>query len=505
MNKDVVLLFSPKPSPGDHVHARVPYALLYLERMLRDVGVEPILVDEQIQPDYSMVLAEKRERLLLAGVSSMTGHQIHGGIAFSKRVREMCGAPIVWGGWHPSLLPEQTLREAYVDFVVVGQGERPLRQLVDGIRNGKDTSDIRGLGFKRGNAITVNPAAPLEPTDSLAPINLGLLDLEKYIYRNGFAERCLGYFASHGCPFNCAYCCVAAIYRNRWYRKPISQIIEDLRYLKEQASIDSISFDDDNFFVGANFARQLAQSMIEAKLDLRWETSAQAGSFVKAYNDEDLRLFVKAGCRQIYIGAESGDQETLNILGKGTKVEENLRFVEMLKRHSIIPQMSTMVCIPDEPTRGLDLTIDMIRRAKLLDRRLRASVFLYTPYPGTKLYERAKGMGFSPPQHLEDWASHTLRKFESPWASEGVKRRLEYFVNFFLPMVDPQFYRVAPSTGIRTVLFLVNKLFFPLAWLRFAANCFRCPAEAIVFLRLLRFYNKLTGANFSLGHESYLK
>jgi len=125
------------PTPGDSTQARVPYSLLYLERALRNAGVDVVLLDQQQQPDYSTILAALSDRLLLAGVSSLTGEQIYGGIAFSKKVRENCDASIVWGGWHPTLLPEQTLQEPYIDYVVVGQGERPLRELVERLREGK--------------------------------------------------------------------------------------------------------------------------------------------------------------------------------------------------------------------------------------------------------------------------------------------------------------------------------------------------------------------------------
>lgn len=502
--RDVLILFFPRPSLDDG-RSRTPYVLLYLERALRDLGLEVVLLDEQTQPDYRVVLGRYRDRLLLAGVSSMTGHQIHGGIAFSKMVRELCDAPIVWGGWHPTLLPEQTLREPFVDFVVVGQGERPLRQLVERLRDGRDPSDIRGLGFKRSGVVSVNPPAPAEDLSGLPPINFDALDLRRYVYRNAFAERCLGYFASHGCPFDCTFCCIGEIYRHRWFRKPISQIVCDLRFLKDHVGIDSVSFDDDNFFVDAAFVRELARSMIEANLNLKWETSAQAALMAKVVTDDDMRLIVEAGCRQIYIGAESGDQRVLDLLHKRTSVKDNLDFVRLVSRHGVIPQMSTMVCLPNESHGDVRLTIDMIRQAKLIDRRLRASIYLYTPYPGTQLFERAKQNGFTPPKRLEQWADHTLRKFRAPWAPKGIRWQLECFANFYFPLVDPKLYRRVPSRALRVLVFLVNKAFFPIVWLRFKTNCFRAPWEAVFFLRLLHLYDWLTGRNYSLGPESYVR
>jgi radical SAM superfamily enzyme YgiQ (UPF0313 family) len=504
--KKVVVLFFPNPTPGDETQYRVPYALLYLDRMLRDLDLEIVLIDEQLQPDYASILAEKCDHLLLAGVSSLTGEQITGGIAFSKKVRELCDAPVVWGGWHATLLPEQTLREPYIDYVVIGQGERPLRLLVESLRDGKDPSgNIPGLCSKRGEDVTINPAAPVEAIVAFPPIDMSRLDLKKYLNKSRLPERFIGYFATHGCPLDCSFCCIGEIYQRRWYHKDVAQIIEELRFLKENVGVDSLLFEDDNFFVRPQFARELAQAMIDAKLNLKWETSAHAHIFTKAYTDDDVRLFAQSGCQQIYIGAESGDQEALDLLNKRATVEENLRFVEMLSRHGILPRFTTMVCLPTGSGRDFELTIDMLRRAKLAHRSLRASIFFYTPYPGTRLYEKAKESGFVPPPRLEDWAKHTLRRFKAPWAAKGIDWRLERFANFYLPLVDPKFYRLVRSRKIRLVAFVVNKLFFPIAWVRFQMGYFGAPFEASIFLKLLRMYNKATGSHICLGNGSYIE
>lgn len=501
---NAVLLFFPNPTPGDATQARVPYSLLYLERALRDIDVEVVLIDEQQQPDYASVLERCRDRILLAGVTSLTGEQIYGGIAFSEKIRESSAAPIVWGGWHTTLLPEQTLREPYIDYVVVGQGERPLRTLVGCLLEGRDPSGIPSLGFKRNGQVTVNPTAPLDDINAFPKINLGLLDLRKYFNKSRLPEHYIGYFASHGCPLDCSFCCIGEIYHRKWQHKPIQQIIEELQFLKNEVGVDSLLFEDDNFFVRPQFARELAHAMIDADLKLKWETSAHAHIFTKAYTDEDLELFARSGCQQVYIGAESGDQQVLELLEKKATVDDTLRFIDMLARHEITPRLTTMVCLPTESGRDFSLTLDMLRRAKLRARTVRASIFFYTPYPGTRLYQRALEMGFGPPQRLVDWARHTLRKFKAPWAPKGIDWELEIFANFYLPLVDPNFYRLVRSSRIRPVVLIVNWLFFPIAWLRFKTNCFRFPMEAVTFLRLLRLYNKISHSSFCLGNGSYI-
>jgi anaerobic magnesium-protoporphyrin IX monomethyl ester cyclase len=490
MKKHVVILFFPKAFGGASWNW-LPYTLLHLERGLRDLGLEIILVDETRQPDYLAVLADKRGRILLAGVSSMTGHQISGGIAFSKKVREICDAPIVWGGWHPTLLPEQTLQEPYIDFVVVGQGERPLRQLVERLLDGQPVTDIRGLGFKQGGVITVNPPGEVQDINAFPRINLSLLNPNQYVFGDEpYVKRSLNYFASHGCPFHCGFCSVAVTYRRHWYHKPVPEIIEDLRFLKEHARIDSVSFDDDNLFINVDFCRELAQAMIDAKLELKWKTGAHAHAFTKNFTDADIRLLAKSGCWRIYIGAESGDQEALDLMDKRAKVEETYRFIEMLKPHGIIPRLSTMVCLPIHPERDFTLTLDMIGSAKLMDPRMQMSVFFYTPYPSTALYDRAKQMGFVPPQCLEHWAQHGVDSYTPPWAPKGAERRLRDFREVYFSTLDHQAYRKCRDPATRVMAYPVNKILYFMAWLRVKAKCYQLPIEVFFVRRLKRSYKR---------------
>ncbi len=381
-HKNLVILFLPNSQPHAEFRSELPYTLLYLERALRNMGVEVILLDESRNPNYGAYLVETEHRILLAGVSAMTGYQIQGGLTFSRRVREICSAPVVWGGCHPTLLPDETLREESVDYVVVGQGEGPLRELVERLRTGQEVSDIPGLCCKRDGVISVTPSSTPKAYDAFPIVDFGRIDLNDYVVPDGDQERWLPYFASHGCPFHCTFCSVGLMYQRRWYPKAISQIIQELRHLKEHAKLDGIHFYDENLLVDIDFSRQLAKALIDAKLDLKWRCGAHAHLFTHKFTNDDVKLMALAGCVRIYIGAESGDQETLDLLEKRAQVEDTYRFIEMLKPYGIVPRLSTMVCLPLNPGRDFDATRDMIRRAKLMDHRLEATIFFYTPYPG---------------------------------------------------------------------------------------------------------------------------
>jgi radical SAM superfamily enzyme YgiQ (UPF0313 family) len=499
--KNVVVLFYPSPWQGEQ-RGRIPYALLYLERMIRGKGLDVILIDEQVTPDYLPILLKVKERLFLVGVSSMTGHQIVGGIRFSQAVKKLADVPVVWGGWHATLLPRQVLNEPYVDYVICGQGEVPFQKLVDELMASRDPSGISGLGSKKQGDFFVNPPASFQDINQFPQVNYYLLDPNQYVFKSAYSNRCIGYFCSHGCPYDCKFCCVAKIYGRKWYRKNVANIITDLKFFKERARIDSVTFDDDNFFVNKTFAMELARELINQRLDLLWDTSAHAGLFLKLFNEKDLELLYESGCRQVYIGAESGDQEVLNLIAKEARVEDNLRFAALLKRHRITPLFSTMVGFPDHPERDIRLTLDMIRRAKVADPALRARIFFYTPYPGTELYQKALEHGLKPPDRLEDWAVYTLRKFRAPWFKKDPRWKLEIFANFYLPLANPEFYKLVPQKQ-RWGVFVINRLFYPLIYLRFKWNMFHFPLEAICFLLFLRVFNKCARTQYALGYESY--
>lgn len=504
MTRPAIILFYPAPWPTE-ARGRIPYALLYLERAVRDLEVDVILIDEQHDGDYVDRIEAVGERLLLVGVSAMTGEQIRGGAAFSREVKRRTDVPLVWGGWHPTLLPEQTLAEHYVDIVVVGQGEVSFRELVSTLLAGGDPGGIAGIAYKDQGSVRVNP--PRRPVDPSAfePVDFGRVKLERYIHRTGYASRCIGYFTSHGCPLDCAFCCVKCVYHRRWFPKRIARIIDDLRLLKQRGNIDSVTFDDDNFFINRSHVLALCRALIDADLGLLWDTSAHASLFLRSYSDSDMAMIVEAGCRQVYIGAESGDQRVLDLIDKKSTVDENVRFVSLLERHGVIPVFSCMVGLPGVSTDEAARTFAMIRKAILLDRTLRVRVFLYTPYPGTDLYNRALKAGFVPPARLEAWANHTLRRFRAPWTPTDLRRRLEVFVNFYVALMNPRLYRLAPSLATRIVVYAMGMLFRPLVSLRFRYNCFSRPLEAVVFLSLLALYNRLTAKRYCLGYESYLQ
>lgn len=488
MSKDTIILFYPIAAKNEKSWY-IPYPLLHLERAIRYLNLNIILIDENATSDYISIIEAVKDRILVAGVSSVTGYQIHGGIEFSEKIKKYSKENIViWGGWHTTFLAEQTIVEDYIDIVMVGQSELTFPILIERIINGDDYADIKGIGCKKNGQVIINPNDDFCDIKHLPRINYSLIDLNNYIYKTDFSNRRLMYMTSYGCPNKCPFCSGAAVFKGRWYPGNIDHVIEDLKYFKEHADIDSILMWDDNFFSNKDYPRRLFQAMIDAKLDLLIDTSSHSGSFLRHFNDEDVDLFYKGGLRKLGTGSESGKQEVLDIVKDRLTVDDNLNLVRMMKRHNIITFWATMIGLPIGDGDDIPDTFNMIRKGKLIDRRLKVHVTYYTPFPGTVLYQMAIDKGFKPFEKLKDWAEHSLFYFRPSWLKKNYEREFRNYINFYLPAFDPDTYIFCPDTFKRT-MWLFQKLWFPILFLRFKLNFFKCAFDANLFFYLLKKHN----------------
>jgi len=499
VKKNIIILFH--PAIQNQYYKCIPYSVLYLERVIRDLDVEIIIIDENVNKDYESIVTPVKDRILFAGISSIIGSQILGGIRFARFIKNLnTDNIVVWGGWHATILPEQTLKEDFIDFVITGQGEASFRAFTIALINKTDYSAINNLCFKKGSEIIINPISNFGDFNEYPPVNYELIDVNNYIYYPSFAKKSIVYFASHGCPYNCNFCAMATVFKQKWIPCKIDTIIKDLKYFKEKAGIDSVFFQDDNFFTNKEFCIQLCQAFIDNGLNLLWETWSHAGGFIKMFDDEEVSLLYKAGCRQIIAGSESGSQEVLDLVNKKLKVGDNLEFVKLLKRHKITPFFSIMLCFPENPEEELDATFEMIRQGKLIDETLKIYFSFYTPYPGTKMYSLAAENGFQTPDSLAGWAEHTFDDFHAPWWTTKYDRKLNMYAHFYIPFSNPRNYNNFPRPPfVKGVLYVLNKIFYPVVKLRFKTNYFKFPVEARVFLFLLKWYNKM----FKKGYKLY--
>lgn len=491
MKKKVILVFPVPRAPSQGAAplvGRVPYSLLYLARNLcPDYEVE--IHDERVAAFDPEKLLKSAEDALCVGVTVFTGYQISAGLALTRKIRgRSAGVPIVWGGWHPTLEPRQTLQEPAIDYAVIGQGERTFRELLEHLQAGAgEPAGIRGLAYRSAGEIKINQARELVNPDSFPPVDFGLIDPAQYVYKTDYSERGIGIFASHGCPYHCGFCSVNKMYDRKWLPRDVERVLAELRLLKEKFGIDSVSFDDDNFFASKAHAAKLLQGFLDAKLDIKWTANAHASSFLRIADDEFLSLVKRSGCTQILIGAETGNDGILReIIGKHAAVKDTYEFVKVLKKLEIMPLLSTMVGFPYGDGTDYRDTIGMISRCKNIYRKTKAMLFFYTPYPGTPLYAYAVKSGFKPPETLEGWGDYSLTGFRAPWVPPGVRRFVRNFNCFYTYYHNSGavFYDRNPvKVALKSVLFAI-------AYVRFRLNFFRFQLDAELFYGVLKLLDK---------------
>jgi radical SAM superfamily enzyme YgiQ (UPF0313 family) len=430
-----VVLFFPRPWPGAEMAGRMPFSLLHLYSYLKDdENFDIRIVDERLVPDMEALIDDLGDNVLCFGISSFTGLQIANGLKIANMLRRRFHkVPIVWGGWHPSSTPEQTLKNPLVDIVVRYQGEDTFKNLLYSLLEGQSLSRIDGISYKEDSRIIHNPERKLLPLLETLKLSYDAIDVEKYVYRMPWGNRTIGMITSLGCPFNCGFCAVATGYKRKVFYRNLDYVFEEIDYMVDRYKINAITFDDDNFFVSPKRVKEFCERLIGKPYRISWDAGAHVGILLKQYDDETLKLVKESGCKQLYIGAESGSDEVLDIINKKATVSQTFEYVRKMRELGIKSFLSTMVCFPGVTSRDIYTTMDMILKCRDIDHDLGYRLFYYTPYPGTPLYEKAIRSGMKEPQSLEEWSKHTLRKFRAPWIKRSFRKQIRFFYFYYFP------------------------------------------------------------------------
>ena len=490
-----VVLFYPKPWPGEGSFGRIPYSLLHLYSYLQDDGYKISIVDERVVSDMSLYIRGLTGDFICFGISSFTGIQISNGLKISRLLKEnFPDVPVVWGGWHPSSMPEQTLSHPLVDIVVKGQGEETFRDLLRALNGEKTLFEVKGISFKDRNGIRHNPVRELLPLLENLKISYDVIDVNDYIFKQPWGNRSVGVITSLGCPFSCNFCAVTTVYNRRTFFKCIDNVMEEIDYLVANYNIDSITFDDDNFFVSPQRTKEFCEKLIQRPYRILWDAGAHVGLLLRYYDDELLTLIKESGCKQLYIGAESGSDEVLDIVDKQTTVAETYKYVRIMKEKGIQSFLSTMVCFPGTHSEDIYQTMDMILKCRDIDPSLGYRLFYYTPYPSTTLYKTALAMGMKEPESLDEWSHHTLRKFKAPWIKSSYRSLIRYFIFYYFPYSamdeHKQFrqsitrqYSLSSFLSVLYQAIFVNRFLIRLAKWRVKNRYFKFPLDAFFVIQ----------------------
>jgi anaerobic magnesium-protoporphyrin IX monomethyl ester cyclase len=280
---------------------------------------------------------------------------------------------------------EQYLEEG-ADYVLLGEAEHTLAELVTAINNiEKDLLNIPGIAYRQQDAVIKTVRRTLmKELDELPFPAWDLIDMENY--RKTWLKN-KGYFSlnmatTRGCPFKCNWC-AKPIYGNRYNSRSPQNVVAELKLLKEKFAFDHIWFCDDIFGLKPGWVHEFANLVEEEGLLFRFKIQCRADLLLQEDNIKDL---ARAGCDNIWMGAESGSQKVLDAMDKGTTVPQIYEATRMLKKNNIHPSFFIQFGYPGETKEDILRTINMIN--ELLPYEIGISVSY--PLPGTTFFERVK-------------------------------------------------------------------------------------------------------------------
>jgi len=442
---DVILLF-PKSSFLEKAmkHFYLPLALLnsviYVEK---EYSVK--IIDQRTDNKWKKtLLKELNQNPLCVGITSLTGEQINYALEISKLIKEESNVPTVWGGAHANILPQQTLENPYIDFIIQGEGEIAFYELVKALDKKTPLKNVRGLWYKEKGRIKSNPPPDLIDLNSLPNPPYHLVDVEKYVLRFD-NQRMFILETARGCPNRCSFCFVQNTNsQRRWRALTPENTVEKVKLIAEKFKVKGVEFQDLTSFVDLKRMKNVCKLLIKEKVDVFWNTCGRINDVLRM-DSEYLRLLEKANMRRFALGVESGSDRILKMVKKGITTQQVLDASKKLSKTSIPPIYSFIAGFPTETERELRMTADLVMRL-LKENPLAKTTIIhcYRPLPGNELFDVSVKHGLKPPKSLEEWSKYTMDWINHPWLSKDMQKKISA-LNFLSLFLDRKYEEIDDS------------------------------------------------------------
>jgi radical SAM superfamily enzyme YgiQ (UPF0313 family) len=342
------------------------------------------------------------------------------------------------------------------------------------------------LVYEDNGSVVRTPRAPFVSINNLPWYPYDAVDVASYIGRSYLGQRVLSHHSSWGCPFSCAFCAIVPLAQKRWLAESADRVVQIMRFLKQRYQIDGMEFHDMDFFVSEQRSRAIAEGI--QGLGIHWWGLGRVDTLM-TYEESTFAVLARSGLKMLFMGAESGSDETLKLMNKGgrSSTAQTLAIVERLRHHGIVPELSFVLGNPPDPVADVEQTIAFIRQVKRVNPDTELVLYMYTPVPqeGSIMLDEAVKLGFRFPQTLEEWASDewaekALRRNPgTPWSNDPIRRQVRNFetvINAFYPT----------TTDLR-LQGAMRRLLRALAGWRYRLEFYAAPWELKLLQRLVRY------------------
>ena len=458
--KRMFLIFPPSTSLASwEPMVTMPMGIAYLAASARQAGYEvgcldcvveapyqETPVDDQISR-YGLTYEQIMHRIRAfkpdaVGLSCIFSNQWPAVRELAGRIKaEMPEIPILCGGAHPTFLSELCMKDAPLDYILRGESEETLVDLLDRLRDGRPVTEVDGLVWREDGAVRKNEkTAYIHDLDRLPFPAHDLLDPERYfklalpMAYDFISPRNIPIVTSRGCPCSCTFCSSTQLWGKRYRVRSAENVLKEMDWLVETFGIKELKFQDDNLTVNRDRARQIFQGMIDRPWHLHWNTPN--GIAIWTLDEEMLGLMKKSGCFGITLAIESGSQEVLTKLIKKPLKLDKVREVNRIAREKGISRAAYFIVgFPGETREQIQQTVKFSRELKLGGWAL----FIYNPLPGSELYLESIRRGYITEENFfqtgNQYFSTNISSEE--WTGEELEAliRREYAFSYFIAML----------------------------------------------------------------------
>lgn len=417
----------------------IPMGLLHSVAFLDEAGYRLQLIDQRIDKKWQTTLqhALEQNRVKYFLVSTMTGAQLKGAIESSKMVKAFDPSiKVIWGGVHPSLLPQQTLQEQYIDLVIINEGEETMLELISKLDNGEDIHEVKSIGFKDSSgSIHVNQEREFIDMNLTKSPPYHLLPALEHYYLNLYNSfRTLSLNTGRGCPFRCGFCYNIQYNKKSWRALEPKEMIRRIKELQAQGA-KSVDLVDDMFFTSLSRVREFVELLEQEKLGMNFLCNVRA-HYIANMEQEFLNRMSQIGFHEMFIGVETGSDEIMKLIKKDMTIESVIRANLKMKKAGIRPLFSFIGGFP-----GGETMEDVMKTVDLMVRLITdnpgaslTSLKIYTPFPGSELFDLAVKEGFVPPKNVVEWSTFNYNTQKYEWSSPTDRKLLKKlsYMTYFL-------------------------------------------------------------------------
>lgn len=376
----------------------IPVGVVSLATHLKANGIEVRIVDLQLS-NRSVLrdqIADFKPHLVGFGALTTSARDM---LQLAGEMKNEFNSSVVFGGVHPTVRTPYVLRHPQVDYVIRGEGEATLVELLTAITSGGDWRGIQGLSYREGEQVVNNPprsgCVDLEQ-QSFPSYALLATDMPKYI---AFSAATPGFqniemIVSRGCPFCCSFCSVQAILGISWRAYQPERVVNEMEDLIRNYGVSRFYFKDSVFTINRRWLATFAREIIQRSLTVTWAANGRIDTFFRPTSSlnldtEIIDLILQSGCRRLWFGIETGSPEIARILGKEINTQQTLLLLNHLRSVGIERSGYFMVGFPTETQADLERTVELAESLSLDD----VHWHIFQPYPGTPLAEQLLAEG----------------------------------------------------------------------------------------------------------------